>query len=142
MSGSFPNAIAVTRIWYGRDKHSVEVDTAMNADLPWIQDAVEGEPDGQTSTEGHYDVQDIMTHEAGHWLMLGELYTKAASEQTMYGYGSTGELKARSLESGYTAGLRKICPGDTEPSLQVARSVVPRKGPPGRSFPHSCRMTL
>ena len=68
-------------------------------------------PTTQTGIAGYYDVQDIMTHEAGHWLMLGDLYTKAASEQTMYGYGSTGELKARTLESGDIAGLRKIYPG-------------------------------
>ena len=35
---------------------------------------------------------------------------------TMYGYGSMGELKARTLESGDVAGLRKIYPGDTKPS--------------------------
>jgi hypothetical protein len=115
LSSSYPNAIAVTMIWYGRDKHIVEVDTAMNTDLPWTQNSVTGDPDMQTGTPGYFDVQDIMTHEAGHWLMLGDLYVKAASEQTMYGYGSTGELKARSLESGDLAGLRKIYPGADEP---------------------------
>jgi len=115
LSNSYPNAIAVTMIWYGKDKRIVEVDTAMNTDLPWTQNAVAGDPDTQTGIAGYYDVQDIMTHEAGHWLMLGDLYSKAASEQTMYGYGSTGELKARTLESGDIAGLRKIYPGATMP---------------------------
>jgi len=115
LSDSYHNAIAVTMIWYGRDKHIVEVDTAMNTDFDWTQNAVDGDPNTQTGIAGYYDVQDIMTHEAGHWLMLGDLYNKAASEQTMYGYGSTGELKARTLESGDIAGLRKIYPGATEP---------------------------
>lgn len=56
-----------------------------------------------------------MIHEAGHWLMLLDLYQKAAGEQTMYGYGSTGEVKARSLESGYLVGLSKTHPGAAEP---------------------------
>jgi hypothetical protein len=115
LSSSYPNAIAVTMIWYGSDKHIVEVDTAMNTDLPWTQNEVTGDPDFQTGTSGSFDVQDIMTHEAGHWLMLLDLYQKAAGEQTMYGYGSTGEVKARSLESGDLAGLRKIYPGAAEP---------------------------
>jgi hypothetical protein len=34
LSNSYPNAIAVTTIWYGKDKRIVEVDTAMNTDLP------------------------------------------------------------------------------------------------------------
>jgi hypothetical protein len=114
LNGTFPNAIAVTMIWYGSDKHIVEVDTAMNSDLTWTQNSVTGDPDTQTGILGYFDVQDIMTHEAGHWLMLLDLYQKAASAQTMYGYGSTGELKARSLESGDLAGLRKIYPGATE----------------------------
>jgi hypothetical protein len=112
----YPNAIAVTMIWYGSDKHIVEVDTAMNADLPWTQNPATDDANNEMGASGYFDVQDIMTHEAGHWLMLGDLYTNAASEQTMYGYGSPGELKARSLESGDIAGLRKIYPGATKPS--------------------------
>ena len=111
----YPNAIAVTMIWYGSDKHIVEVDTAMNTELPWTQNTVTGDPDKQKGTSGYFDVQDIMTHEAGHWLMLLDLYQNGASAQTMYGYGSTGELKARSLESGDLAGLRRIYPGAYEP---------------------------
>ena len=116
LSGSYPNAIAVTMIWYGSDKQIVEIDTAMNSDLPWTQNTVTGDPDTLTGAPGYYDVQDVMTHEAGHWLMLLDLYVKASSEQTMYGYGSTGELKARSLESGDVAGLRKIYPGADIPA--------------------------
>lgn len=115
LTKSYPNAIAVTMIWYGRDKHIVEIDTAMNSDFDWVQNAVTGDPDTQNGAPGYYDVQDIMTHEAGHWLVLNDLYTAGASEQTMYGYGWTGELKARSLESGDIAGLRKVYPGATMP---------------------------
>lgn len=111
LSSSYPHAIAVTMIWYGRDKHIVEVDTALNSDLQWTQNEITGDPNTAMGTPGFFDVQDIMTHEAGHWLMLLDLYQKAASEQTMYGYGSTSEVKARSLESGDIAGLRKIYPG-------------------------------
>lgn len=44
-----------------------------------------------------YDVQNIATHEFGHWLWLGDLYNSASSDYTMYGYSSKNETKKRSL---------------------------------------------
>ncbi|MFC1873432.1 matrixin family metalloprotease, partial [Chloroflexota bacterium] len=56
------------------------------------------------------DVQNIMTHEAGHWLMLLDMYDYYASEQTMYGYASQLELKKISLEEGDISGIQVIYP--------------------------------
>jgi len=56
------------------------------------------------------DVQNIMAHEAGHWLMLNDLYDDVADAQTMYCYANDEELKARSLENGDEAGVNKIYP--------------------------------
>jgi len=49
-----------------------------------------------------------MTHEAGHWLMLGDLYNSTDSELTMYGYGSTRELKKDTLGYGDELGVEYI----------------------------------
>ncbi|MBI4758673.1 MAG: matrixin family metalloprotease, partial [Chloroflexi bacterium] len=57
---------------------------------------------------GKMDVQDVATHELGHVLQLLDLYGTADSEQTMYGYGSTGETKKRSLESDDITGISYI----------------------------------
>ena len=105
------NAIAVTTVWYDTlTGLIVEVDMAMNDDLSWTQNDVSGDPDTAEGVAGYYDVQNIATHEAGHWLMLGDLYNKPARQQTMYGYGATGEVKKRSLESGDIAGVLEIYP--------------------------------
>ncbi|MFC1921373.1 hypothetical protein ACFLYQ_06600 [Chloroflexota bacterium] len=113
----YPNAIAVTMIWYDSAGIIYEVDMAMNSQLPWSQTALpEGaDPDDYTGDMDSYDFQNIATHEVGHWLLLGDLYAPPSSEQTMHGYGSLGELKKRSLESGDIAGLREAYPGATAP---------------------------
>jgi len=50
------------------------------------------------SVSGYFDVQNIATHEFGHFLVLNDLYRPSSCEATMYGYASTGETKKRSLE--------------------------------------------
>lgn len=110
ISQLYPDAIGVTVVWYYRyikgEKIIYECDTVLNSNseyawtcTDWIED-----------TEFYYDVdvQNIMTHEAGHWLMLDDLYDTIASEQTMYGYADEAELKKRSLEEGDKAGIKAI----------------------------------
>ncbi|MFH1486267.1 MAG: hypothetical protein ABIH46_09365, partial [Chloroflexota bacterium] len=109
----YPNAIAVTSVWFNRaTKLIVETDMAFNSDLPWSQTllAPGTDPDTATGVPGTYDVQNICIHEAGHFLMLNDLYKNVDSEQTLYGYGATGELKKRSLECGDLAGVKKAYP--------------------------------
>ncbi|MFH0805078.1 MAG: matrixin family metalloprotease, partial [Patescibacteria group bacterium] len=61
-----------------------------------------------TGQSGAYDLQNIGTHEFGHWLQLGDLYTARDRELTMYGYGATSETKKRDLGLGDTLGVQKI----------------------------------
>lgn len=53
-----------------------------------------------TGAPGAFDVQNVATHEFGHFLPLRDLYAPQDSEQTMYGYTGLGETKKRSLEWG------------------------------------------
>lgn len=62
---------------------------------------------------GKFDIQDLGTHEAGHTLLLLDLYSSAENEETMYGYASTGEISKRTLYTGDLAGLRHIYPVGT-----------------------------
>lgn len=115
ISALYPKAIAVTIFWYNRiTKHVVEVDVAMNSDpyFVWWQNSPDDEVWDFFDTAGAYDVdvQNIMTHEAGHWLVLGDLYATYNSEKTMYGYAAELELQKRSLTSGDLAGIQKIYP--------------------------------
>lgn len=116
LSAIYPNAIAVTIIWSQRGTKLVsDVDTAFNTSgLAWVQADISTDPNTTQlpDTAGYdADVQAIMTHEAGHWLVLNDLYNGSASEQTMYGYAADRELKKRSLEAGDIAGVRKAYPG-------------------------------
>jgi hypothetical protein len=112
----YQDAIAVTVVWYLLGTGwIVDCDVVLNNDpsLTWTQvDIGSNDPNTYVIDGPGYDVdiQNIMTHEAGHWLQLNDLYDEAAAEQTMYGYAKDGELQKRSLESGDIAGVRSIYP--------------------------------
>jgi len=126
ISAQYPNAIAVTTVWYYRYSRSiVEVDTQMNNGIgfnwsytapnvshnlsgPAISDATRYSDPTNSGTTNTYDIRNIMTHEAGHWIMLGDLYNSRDSELTMYGYGATGELKKDTLGYGDELGVERV----------------------------------
>jgi len=55
-----------------------------------------------------YDVQSIAAHELGHSLCLKDLYGKADKLKTMYGYGSYGDTKSRTLHPADKRGIRAL----------------------------------
>ena len=91
------NAIAVTFIW-ARGKRVLETDCIMNVVFSWSLN-------GQS---GKMDVQNIMTHEFGHWCGLKDLYQDKDYWLTMYGYANYGETYKRTLGLGDINGLRKV----------------------------------
>ncbi len=123
ISASYPRAIAVTTTWYTRGtRRIVEVDTQMNSALDWSITSPNISPDltdpavsdssryanpGGIGGVG-YDIQNIMTHEAGHWIMLNDLYNDRDSELTMYGYGSLAEIKKDTLAYGDELGVEAV----------------------------------
>lgn len=105
ISAQYPNAIAVTYGWYYvNTKRLFEVDTIFNDDLAWSVNAY------GASFSGSYDVQNIATHEIGHWLVLGDLYKTRDAELTMYGYGAMGETKKDTLGVGDILGINNVYP--------------------------------
>ncbi|MEM2995381.1 MAG: hypothetical protein QXI91_05135 [Candidatus Bathyarchaeia archaeon] len=90
-------AIAVTYIWYKNDT-IIETDTIMNTRFKW---SLNGEA-------GKMDVQNIMTHEFGHWCGLDDLYADEDYWLTMYGYAGYGETYKQTLGLGDILGLQAL----------------------------------
>ncbi len=104
-----PFTIGVTYVWYYTATGQVaEVDTAFNSRYPWfIFNSNGGECQ---SLPDAYDLQDIATHEFGHWVGLDDLYDDADKDLTMYGFGAGGELKKRTLGTGDVDGANAVAP--------------------------------
>ena len=91
--------IAVTYIWYNSYSHSIiETDTKLNTVYRW---SLSGE-------QGKMDVQNIMSHEFGHWCGLNDLYSDVDYWLTMYGYAGYGETYKRTLGLGDILGLQAV----------------------------------
>lgn len=100
-SYSNPDVIAVTTVWGyftgpPPQREIVEAHILMNDDFEW----------GDASFNSLLmDVQNIATHELGHWVGMGDVYESTAAEETMYGYSTEGETKKRDLYKGDIAGI-------------------------------------
>ena len=102
------STIGVTYVWYYTSSGEVaEVDTAFNSRYPWR--IFSGNIDCSNDFDA-YDVQNIATHEFGHWVGLEDLYDDADKDLTMYGFGAGGELKKRSLGTGDDTGANFVAP--------------------------------
>jgi len=90
-----------------------------NKDLPWSSNGGPGaisDPDSTTGLSGFFDVQNIAIHEGGHFVAgLKDLIDDTERELTMYGFGSTGEVKKRTLGLGDQLSIASAYPGTTTP---------------------------
>lgn len=89
--------IAVTYIWASRG-NIVETDCRMNTYYQW----------SLSGQAGKMDVQNIMTHEFGHWCGLRDLYNNVDHWLTMYGYSNYGITYQRTLGLGDINGLEAV----------------------------------
>jgi len=103
--------LAVAWTWYySTTGEIVETDIRFDNAESW---STTGEP-------GKFDVQNIATHEFGHWILLKDLYSSEDKEETMYGYASPGEIKKRTLYVGDMAGIRIVYTHPTAPRTSMA----------------------
>jgi hypothetical protein len=89
--------IAVTMSWIS-GKRVLEVDCLMNTYYSW----------SLSGQAGKMDVQNIMTHELGHFCGLADLYKDADYWLTMYGYSNYAETYKQTLGLGDILGLRAV----------------------------------
>lgn len=98
-------ALAVTYTWYYTSSGlAAETDTIFNLKFPWYWNAA----NYMCTDANSYDAQDILTHETGHWMGLNDTYTADFVNNTMFGYGSKGEVKKDTLTTGDVQGVQAI----------------------------------
>jgi len=97
--------VAIAIVWYNPSNNEiVEADMILNHRLPWGIDPDDEGP----QTIDVFDIQNIVTHEAGHWCGLDDIYDPTYTEMTMYGFTTIGETKKISLEPGDIAGAQEV----------------------------------
>jgi len=104
------NIIAVTYAWItrGKTKLIVEFDVIFNTYYSWGNAGETSETTlGDTTV---MDTWNIVTHEMGHCVGLGDLYKDYNKAQTMFGYATEGETYKRTLNTGDIAGLNALYP--------------------------------
>lgn len=102
------SALGVTYIWY-QNGVALELDTIMNQKFSWYwSDPATWGSEPTCAYTGVYDAQNILTHELGHWFGLDDHYTSDYTNNTMYGYGSKGEVKKDTPTAGDITGLNSL----------------------------------
>lgn len=101
------NIVAMASIWYNSNtKEIVDADIVLNSYYKWGID-LDDEGTGHKLTNA-FDIQNILTHEAGHWSGLDDIYDETYWAMTMYGYAEYGETIKISLEPGDIAGIQAV----------------------------------
>jgi len=92
--------IGMASYWYNRaTKEIVECDIMFNTDFQW--------GDGQANS-AVMDLQNIATHELGHFFNLADIYDTSKDTLTMYGYSWAGDIGKRDLATGDIAGIQAV----------------------------------
>jgi Matrixin len=100
--------LGVTFVWFSRRSGEIlEVDTVFNSRKPWA--IFPSSPECQSSPDA-YDLQNVATHEFGHWLGLDDLEDDSDRDLTMYGFAAGGEVKKRTLGRGDINGRNALEP--------------------------------
>lgn len=91
--------IAVTYYWYWvSTKELIEFDIIFDAGDPW----------STTGVGNAFDIQNVMTHELGHTLVLGDLRSPKDGALTMHAYTWLGDDIKRTLGTGDILGIKAI----------------------------------
>ncbi|MDP2947932.1 MAG: hypothetical protein Q8P22_00125 [Chloroflexota bacterium] len=116
------NAIAVTYVWYYTSTgYIAETDMVFNNNYRWAYTPPVCDADGNDACDPAtyedptnsgvakaMDVRNIGTHEAGHTLMLLDMYDASHANLTMYGYGDYAEMRKDTLAKGDDLGVKAI----------------------------------
>jgi len=91
--------IAMASYWYNRvTKEIVECDIQFSTDFEW----------GTSGLASVMDLQNIATHELGHFFNLADIYDSSKDTLTMYGYSWEGDTGKRTLATGDQLGIKAV----------------------------------
>jgi hypothetical protein len=113
-----PGAVGEAVICFDKTLRVVrDADLALSSTLHW--ETVASAPRSRHS----FDLQEIYTHELGHWLSLIDLYSPESGQyQTMFGDAKYGETRKRTPALGDIIGVEKAYPcgkGDSCPRTGI-----------------------
>jgi len=102
--------VSIASIWYNPETGEiVDADIILNLYHNW---GIDWDDEGtQYQLTDAFDIQNIVTHEAGHLSGLDDIYDSTYWAMTMYGYTYKGETKKISLEPGDIAGIQAVYGG-------------------------------
>ena len=102
------NSLAVTVTTFNDiNGNLIDADISVNGNFAWATDG----------RAGRFDIQNVLTHEAGHCLGLGHSSVRAA---TMFADAFSGEVAKRSLHSDDIAGVTFLYPVSAPPPAAPA----------------------
>ncbi len=130
------NVIAVVSFLFFSDTgNMVEADMRFNQDLSWCSNVgLMGDPDDLVGNTACFDVQNIATHEGGHFVAgLNDLFGIHDDNLTMFGSGSQGEVKKRTLALGDKLSIALAYPlgANTAPTANAQSVTTPENTPKG-----------
>jgi hypothetical protein len=112
-----PDAVGMAGMCLDKTRHVIrDADIALNISYWWSL--------GPNPRRATYDVQEIVTHEMGHWLSLLDIYAGGGQNQTMFGSADPNETRKRTLGLGDVRGLQRAYPcrsGDSCPRSGIVK---------------------
>lgn len=88
-------ALAITLVTLNTEARLIDADIIVNGKHHFTDSSLSD--DDWHAERNSYDLQNVLTHELGHWLGLGESYDNP--EATMFAYVSPNETKKRDLDA-------------------------------------------
>jgi hypothetical protein len=115
---SYSNTYAVATVWFSTTTRIINK-AAIEIGTKW-QWTTSGQPNMA-------DVQNILTHEFGHWMRLLDIYSPSAcGEATMWGTSALGDTKQRTLEQADIDGVFSLY--GKSPSIGAPVLISPANG--------------
>lgn len=103
-----PGVLIATYAWYAVGQSVFEIDTILTQKSSWQWTWNGG---GTACAESStYDVQNMLTHEIGHWFGLSDESDSSFSNSTMYSNIPKGEVKKNTLTTGDILKVNSIYP--------------------------------
>ena len=112
-----PDVVGEASMCLDKTQHIIrDADIVLNISMWWSN--------GPNPRRSVYDVQEILTHEMGHWLSLTDQYSDTSSAQTMHGSADPNETRKRTPALGDVTGLQTAYPcgsGDSCPRSGIVK---------------------